>query len=458
MSHPHRLVTAVIAATTLAAALAAPAPAAAGAPTAAPRIPVEQYSLPNGLTVITSRDDRLPVVAVEVRYLVGSGNERPGRTGFAHLFEHLMFQGSGSYDHEYFKPFEPIGGSVNGTTSQDRTNFFERVPSNYLELALFMESDRMENFLPVLSQEKLDNQRDVVLNERRQRYIDQPYGLAHQYLQEALYPAGHPYRHTTIGDPEDVRAATLEDVRGFFAEYYVPANAVLTVVGDFEPARLRSLVELYFGHIPGGKRAELSRPAPLRVGELRHVRQTDDVKLARVYLAWHTPALYAPDDAELDLLATTLSHGKTSRLFQPLVYEKKVAKDVAAYQASQQLSSYFVVQATAAPGIEVEELHAELMAALRAALAVPPREAELVAAVNAYKKDYYARLESVIERAGLLSTYLHTVGTAEYLAQDLARYERATPDEVLAAARRHLDLERHVRVDLVPGVKAGGAQ
>jgi len=457
MPHPHRRIAAVIAATTLAAVLAAP-PAAGGAPTAAPRIPVEQYSLPNGLTVITSRDDRLPVVAVEVRYLVGSGNERRGRTGFAHLFEHLMFQGSASYDHEYFKPFEPIGGSVNGTTSQDRTNFFERVPSNYLELALFMESDRMENFLPVLTQDKLDNQRDVVLNERRQRYIDQPYGLAHEYLQAALYPEGHPYRHTTIGDPADLREASLEDVRGFFSEYYVPANAVLTVVGDFDPGRLRQLVELYFGHIPAGQRTAPPRPPPVQVTELRHVRQTDDVKLARVYLAWITPSLYAPDDAELDLFATTLSHGKTSRLFQPLVYEKKVAKDVAAYQASQQLSSYFVVQATAAPGIEVEELHAELMAALRAALAAPPTEAELVAAVNAYKKDYYARLESVIERAGLLSTYLHTVGTAEFLTQDLARYERATPEAVLAAARRHLDLERHVRVDIVPGVKAGGAQ
>ncbi len=179
----------------------------------------------------------------------------------------------------------------------------------------------MENYLPVLTQEKLDNQRDVVLNERRQRYIDQPYGLAHEYLQAALYPEGHPYRHTTIGDPADLREASLEDVRGFFSEYYVPANAVLTVVGDFDPGRLRQLVELYFGHIPAGQRTAPPRPPPVQVAELRHVRQTDDVKLARVYLAWITPSLYAPDDAELDLFATTLSHGKTSRLFQPLVYD-----------------------------------------------------------------------------------------------------------------------------------------
>ncbi|MBN2197203.1 MAG: insulinase family protein [Polyangiaceae bacterium] len=447
MSLSHRLVPAVLA-TTLSAATAR----------AAPQIPVEQYTLANGLTVITNRDTRLPVVAVEVRYLVGSGNERPGRTGFAHLFEHLMFEGSGSYDHEYFKPFEPIGGSPNGTTSQDRTNYFERVPSNYLELALWMESDRMENFLPVLTQSKLDNQRDVVLNERRQRYIDQPYGMAHEYLSAALYPVGHPYHHTTIGDPDDVSAASLADVQAFFSEYYVPSNAVLTVAGDFEPGSLRELVELYFGHIPAGKRAVLPAPPTPTVTELRHVVQTDDVKLSRIYLAWLTPPLYAPDDAELDILATVLSHGKTSRLFQPLVYEKKVAKDVSAYQASHQLTSFFLVQATAAPDVNVDELHRELMAALRAALDTPPTEAELTAAVNAYKKDYYARLESVVERAGLLSTYFHKLGTADYLTQDLERYAHTTSDQVAAAARRYLDLERHVRVDIVPGVKAGGAK
>lgn len=425
---------------------------------AAPAIPVEQYQLDNGLTVITSRDSRLPVVAVEVRYLVGSGNERPGRTGFAHLFEHLMFQGSGSYDQEYFKPYEPIGGAVNGTTSRDRTNYFERVPSNYLELALWMESDRMENFLPVLTQAKLDNQRDVVLNERRQRYIDQPYGLVYEYLSSALYPVGHPYRHTPIGDPEDVRAATLDDVRAFFAEYYVPANAVLTVVGDFETTALRALVERYFAHIPAGRRAEVPAVAAPPPATVQHLVRTDDVKLPRVHLAWTTPALYAADDAELDLFATVMTQGKSSRLFQPLVYEKKVAKDVAAYQASQKLSSYFVVQATAAPGVGADELHTELMSALRAALAAPPAEAELAAAVNGFKKDYYARLESVIERAGLLSTYFHMTGNADFLGRDFERYVRATPETVIAAARRHLDLDRHVRLDLVPGVKAGGAQ
>lgn len=425
---------------------------------ALPQFPVEQYALDNGLTVILAQDARIPVVAVEVRYLVGSGYEQPGLTGFAHLFEHLMFQGTGSYDHEYFKPFEPIGGVVNGTTSRDRTNYFERVPRNYLELSLWMQSDRMEAFLPALTQEKLTNQRDVVLNERRQRYIDEPYGLAWEYLGAALYPEGHPYHHSTIGDPRDIEGATLDEVRSFYSTYYVPANAVVTIVGDFEPAAARALVAKYFGHLPSGKRAPEPTGGVPRLDAIVHVAQTDDVKLPRLYLAWPTPPLYAADDAELDIFASVLGHGKTSRLFQPLVYEKKVAKDVAAFQASQKLASYFVVTATAAPGVGIEELHRETVAALTQACATPPTEAELTAAVNQFKKDYYARMEDVVERAGLFSTYYHHAGRADYLAEDVGRYTEAKPAQVLAAARRWLPLDRHVRVDIVPGKKAGGAE
>ncbi len=423
-----------------------------------PQFPVEQYQLENGLTVLLAPDDRLPVTAVEVRYLVGSGHEQAGRTGFAHLFEHLMFQGTASYNNEYFAPFEPIGGVVNGTTSRDRTNYYERVPSNYLELSLWMQSDRMEAFLPALSQDKLKNQQDVVLNERRQRYIDEPYGMAWQYMAEELWPVGHPYHHTTIGDPRDIENATLDDVRAFYRQYYVPANAVVTIVGDFATPRAKELVQTYFGHLPGGQRAPDPKGGIPRLSAPIHVQQTDDVKLPRMYLAWPTPPLYAPGDAELDILSSVLTRGKTSRLFQPLVYEKKVAKDVASFQASQKLASYFVVMVTAAPGTTIEELHRETMAALRDALAQPITETELNAAVNHFKKGYFSRMESAIERAGLFSTYYHHAGQANYLAQDVERYTQATTDSVLKESRQWLDLDQLLRIDIVPGVKAGGAE
>lgn len=426
--------------------------ALAGA-SAAPTLPVEQYQLDNGLTVVLSEDRQLPVVAVEVLYRVGSGHERSGRTGFAHLFEHLMFQGSEHFDQEYFKPYEPIGAAVNGTTSRDRTNFYQRLPSNYLELPLWLESDRMQNLLPALSQQKLDNQREVVKNERRQRYENAPYGMAWQYLGEAMYPPGHPYRHTPIGSHEDLSAATLDDVHEFFRQYYVPANAVLALAGDFQRDQAKALVEQYFGRILGGQAAPVpvpvAQPLPPAPAE-KHLTFEDNVSLPRVYLAWHSPALFAPGDAELDLLSNVLSDGKTSRLFRPLVYEKKIAKDVDAFQLSQRLSSMYVIQATAAPGQSVESLYEALLASLNEALATPPSAEELVRSVNAYRKGFYERVEGVQSRASLLATYVLHTGEADFLERDLARYTSATPETVHEAARRLLDPSRAVRLDIVP--------
>ncbi len=435
---------------------AKPAPAApqASASAAAPHVPVEQYKLSNGLTVLLSEDHRLPVVATEVLYLVGSGHEKPGRTGFAHLFEHLMFQGSEHHDAEFFAPFEPIGALINGTTSTDRTNYYERVPSNYLELSLWMESDRMRSLLPVLTQQKLDNQRDVVKNERRQRYEVEPYGLAFYLLSEALYPETHPYHHDTIGSHEDLTAATLTDVQDFFRRYYAPANSVLTIVGDFNPTSTKSLVERYFGDIPGGERAKApSTPMPQLPGIVHWVKK-DDVELPRIYLAWHSPALYAPGDAELDLWSSVLADGKTSRLFQPLVYEQKVAKEVAAFQASEKLSSSFVIMATAAPGVSLDQLQKALEAALAKALATPPTERELERAQNAFKKGFYARIEGVDSRASLLANYYLHTGRADFLAEDLDRYVDATSASVHEAARRYMDPSRYVRLDFVPGERS----
>lgn len=422
-----------------------PPPVTEGAPT----IDVEQYTLENGLTVLLNHDDRLPVVAVEVRYLVGSSHEVEGRSGFAHLFEHLMFQGSANYDEEYFKPLSPIGAAVNGTTSNDRTNYYERVPREYLELALWLESDRMENLLPALTQEKLDNQREVVKNERRQNYEDRPYGMFWLRAFEALFPKGHPYDHTPIGSHADLTAASLDDVKAFFRTYYVPSNAVVTIVGDFDKETIKPLVAKYFGHLAPGKRA--SKPTaemPVLAAD-KHLVEYDEVKLPRVHFLWHTPALYAEGDSALDLLSSVLTEGKTSRLYKPLVYEQKVAKDVAAFQVSMAVGGFYVIRATAAPGKTLDELVTALEAAVQTALATPPSEDEMARIVNGWKKSFFGRVESVLGRAQILSTYYHLAGRPDYLAADLARYTELDAAAVHREAQKWLSKKR-VRIDIVP--------
>jgi zinc protease len=431
-------------------------PSAAEAPTkssALPQLDIETYTLENGLTVILNRDERVPVVAVEVRYLVGSGHEVEGKSGFAHLFEHLMFQGSEHFNQEYFAPFEPIGGRVNGTTNTDRTNYYEQVPAEYLELALWMESDRMGHFLGALDQSRLDNQRDVVKNERRQSYENKPYGMVWKYLQEALYPVGHPYQHTTIGSHEDLTAASLDDVKAFFRQYYAPANAVLTIVGAFDTEDTKAQVARYFGPIAAGKRAAAFADTPTPTATARHFTYADNVKLPRIYLAWPSPALFAEGDSALDLTSTILTDGKTSRLYQPLVYTQKVAKDVQAFQFSHQATSMYVVIATAAPGRTVDELAKALDSALREALATPPTDDEFTRALNGWRKSFFARGESVLERAQRLSNYYHFTGVADYMAADLARYTDLTPAQAHAAARKYLLPDAALRIDIVPGEK-----
>ncbi|MEE2787465.1 MAG: pitrilysin family protein [Myxococcota bacterium] len=416
---------------------------------AALKIDVEQYRLSNGLTVLLNRDDRLPVVAVEIRYLVGAANERPGRSGFAHLFEHLMFQGSANFNDEYFKPLTPIGAAVNGTTNNDRTNYYERVPKEYLELALWLESDRMENLLPALSLKKLNNQREVVKNERRQSYEDRPYGTVWLRLFHNLFPKGHPYDHTTIGSHEDLTAASLDDVKAFFKQYYVPANAVVTIVGDFEPTQAKALVKKYFGHMPAGQRAAKPQAKPVVLAADVHVTEEDEVKLPRVHYAWHSPALYAKGDAALDILSTVLADGKSSRLYKPLVYDQKVAKDVTAFQVSLGLSGFYVIQATAAPGKTLETLVTALNKAIDDALKTPPTNTEMQRALNGWKKSFYGRVESVLTRAQLLSNYYHLAGTANFLTNDLNRYMKLTANDVSTAAKTWLSRHK-VRVDIVP--------
>ena len=415
-----------------------------------PQLKAEIYELENGLTVILDRDTRLPVVAVEVRYMVGSSHEKPGRSGFAHLFEHLMFQGSANFNDEYFKPYEPIGARVNGTTSTDRTNYYEQVPKEFLEVALWMESDRMANLLPVLTQEKLDNQRDVVKNERRQNYEDRPYGMVWLKIFDEIFPEGHPYDHTPIGSHEDLSAATLDDVKSFFKEYYVPKNAIITLSGDFEVEEAKGLVAKYFAGLESGRRAPTPKVAkPVALTESKHIVEYDQVKLPRIHLVFPTPALYATGDAELDVFSSILTSGKNSRLYRDLVLEKKVAKDVAAFQMSMALGSFYVIQATASPDVSIETLSPLLANSLKEALAHPPTEDEMERALNGWKKAFYGPLESAMARAQLLSGYFHLTGDPNYLSKDLNRYLGLTSESVFESAKTNLT-KPNLRIDILP--------
>jgi zinc protease len=418
-----------------------------------PLLACEQYQLKNGLTVILSPDSSLPIVATEMVYLVGSGHEVAGKTGFAHLFEHLMFQGSKHYDKEYFTPFEPIGASVNGTTNTDRTNYYEHVPSEYAELTLWLESDRMRSLLPVLTQQKLDNQRDVVKNERRQRYEMTPYGMGHWYLLEALYPESHPYHHDTIGSHEDLTRASLDDVQKFFQQYYVPANAALVMAGDFDVEATKSWIEKYFGDMNPGRRAATPVAPKARPGRIHWVVE-DAVQLPRIYLAFETPALLSPDDAELDLLASILApgaDGKASRLYQALVDGRKLAKEISAYQLSRRLGGMFVIEATAAPGIGLDELGPALEEELSKALATLPGDAELERVRSGFKKGFFHRIESVGDRASLLGSYFLQTGKANMIDSDYRRYQKASPESVYRAGQRYLAGPNRVRLDFIPG-------
>src|SRR6188768_208525 len=341
-------------------------------------IPFTQHTLENGLRVILHEDHRLPMVAVNLWYHVGSKNEHPGRTGFAHLFEHLMFEGSQHYDKGYFHPLQEAGALLNGSTNADRTNYWEVVPSNALELAMWMESDRMGYLLPALTDAKFENQRDVVLNERRQQYENRPYGLAGMAIVAALYPPDHPYHWLTIGEAADIRAAHIDDVRAFFQRYYHPGNASLAMAGDIDPVKGLALAESYFAEIPGGERpGPVSVTVPGAPAEDVRLVLEDRVELPRLYLAWHSPALFGDGDAELDLVGEVLSSGKTSRLYRALVYEQRIATEVAASQNSRELGSFFQIVATAAPGRTLAEVERAISKELAAFLAKGPTGTEL---------------------------------------------------------------------------------
>jgi zinc protease len=418
-------------------------------------IPFERYELDNGLEVLLSHDDSLPVAHVEVWYHVGSKDEVAGRSGFAHLFEHLMFNGSQHWDDEYFAPLQPLGAQMNGTTNTERTNYYETVPSNALELALWMEADRMGFLLPALTVEKLDNQRDVVRNERRQNYEIRPYAKARKAVNEAIWPEGHPYHHLTIGSHEDLEAASMDDVATFFKTWYVPNNATLTVVGDFDEAATKGWIERYFGPIPRGPQPSpvTSAEAPLPAAQTLEL--TDNVQLPRLQWTWRSPAFFEPGDADLDVLSSLLTDGKSSRLYKRLVFDDRIAKDVSAYQASAGLGSTYNVVVTLAPGHDVAEAQAALTEELGRFLAEGPTAAEVARAKNGWKKMFFGRMERVAGRAGLMQSYNHFRGDPGWIAKDLARYVAVDAASIKQQAAATLLDAHRVEVIVRPQAEEG---
>jgi zinc protease len=422
-------------------------------------LPFTKRTLTNGLDVIVHEAHHVPIVAVNLWYHVGSKNEQPGRTGFAHLFEHLMFEGSANHDSGYFAPLQAAGGQLNGSTNADRTNYWEVVPTNAVDLALWMESDRMAYLLPALTKERFETQRDVVLNERRQNYENRPYGLAMMAVVATLFPPDHPYHWMTIGSADDIKAMEFEDVREFFRTYYRPANASLVLAGDIATSEGFDLAERYFGDIPAGV-----RPAPVRASasldtEVRLVLE-DRVELPRLYFGWHTPAMFEPGDAELDLAADMLANGKTARLYQTLVYERRVALDVSAAQQSREIAGFFVLAVTAAPGASLADLAAAVDEEIGRLHAGGPTSAEMERAEAQAEAQFVYHLQTVGGFGGKsdqLNAYNVMRGDPGFFGRDLDRYRQATPEGVRDAARRYLTPGGRVVLSVVPRGRASEA-
>ncbi|HEV8393353.1 MAG TPA: pitrilysin family protein [Vicinamibacterales bacterium] len=422
-------------------------------------LPYTKRTLDNGLDVIVHEDHHVPIVAVNLWYHVGSKNEQPGRTGFAHLFEHLMFEGGEHQKAGYFAPLQAAGGQLNGSTNTDRTNYWEVVPTNAVDLALWMESDRMAYLLPALTKERFETQRDVVLNERRQNYENRPYGLALMALVASLFPPTHPYSWSTIGSSEDIKAMEFEDVRAFFRTYYASSNASLVLAGDIATDRAADLAERYFGDIPAGvKPAPVTATASL-AGERRLLLE-DRVDRPRIYMAWLTPAMYEAGDAELDLIGDLLANGKTARLYKTLVYDRRVALDVSAAQQSREMAGYFVLAVTAAPGGSLTALAAAVDEEIGVLAAGGPTAAEMERAEAQAEANFVYHLQTVggfDGKSDQLNAYNVFRGDPGFFARDLDRYRLATPESVREAARRYLSPDRRVVLSVVPRGRAADA-
>ncbi|MCP4658740.1 MAG: insulinase family protein, partial [bacterium] len=414
----------------------------------------------NGLQVVLHRDPTLPLVSVNIWYHVGSKNEQPGRTGLAHLFEHLLFQGSrhvGTNDH--FRYVQQAGGIANGSTWYDRTTYYETLPADYLDLALWLESDRMGYFLPAINQEKLDNQREVVINERRQKIDNQPYGGAFERLHELLYPPGHPYRHPVIGYVEDLAAAALDDVCSFFRSFYVPNNAVLALAGgiDYDTALRR--IEHYFGDIPGGEpvlQPTMPSVLPWTGDDERRVILADRVQLPRVYMAFCGPGYGDPGWYAADLLATALSDGRSSVMYEDLVYRRQLAQDVGCYVFPTEAMATVAVIATARPGIDPEALENALCEHLERVAREPLADRRLERARNRLLTGHYGQLQTLDRRADLLSHFTTFFDDPTRVAGEASAYEQLTAEDLVAFAAQHCGSRQRAVVTVVPDNGAPG--
>ncbi len=431
----------------------------AGAPAgrpAAPALPIESHALPNGLRVVLQPDRRQPLVAINLWYHVGSRNEVPGRTGLAHLFEHMLFQGSqhvGTNDH--FRYLQQVGGVANGSTWFDRTNYFETLPSHHLDLGLWLESDRMGYLLPALDHDKLETQRQVVLNERRQRIDNQPYGRAFERLHELLYPPGHPYSWPVIGYEPDIAGATLDEVVEFFRTHYVPANAVLTLAGDFEPRQALGRVEHYFGEVAAGTAPQAPRQRPVWPSAERREVLPDRVELARVYLGFTVPAVGDRRCDAAELLAIVLGDGRSSPLYRDLVHDRELAQEVWAAVLPMEIQSTFLLVATARPGVEPDRLEEALRGHLATASRGELAADELERARNRMVAAHLGALQSLDRRADLLSRATTFFDDPERLNRELERYLGLGAGEPAAVATDFLRPDRGVVVHVVPAVGGG---
>ena len=415
-------------------------------------VPYTRTTLPNGLDVIVHEDHRMPMAAVNVWYHVGSKNERPGLTGLAHLFEHLMFEGSAHQPGGYFGPLQEAGASLNGSTSTDRTNYWELVPIAALRLALWMEADRMGWLLPALTDERLSTQRGVVINERRQSYENRPYGLAQFVLMSAMFPPDHPYHWPTIGETADLHAATLDDVRAFFTRYYHPANASLAVAGDVDTDSVLRLVEELYGDIPAGEAVTAITP-PAPVAEPRRLVMEDRVELPRLYIAWPSPGLFAADDAELDLVSDLMANGRTSRLYSRLIHDRRVAVELAAGQTSRELGGTFQIIASAAPGHTLDDLEAAIYEELDRFIQKGPTEDEVLRGRAQAETAFVYRVQSLGGFGGKtdqLNAYNIYKRQPDFFQDDLNRYLIATPASLREAAARWFGRRRATTLAVVP--------
>ena len=424
------------------------------------KIPFTKSALPNGMVVILSEDHSVPQVVVNTTYRVGSRMEREGRTGFAHLFEHLMFMGTRRAPRGTFDGWmEAAGGRNNAWTAEDRTDYFDVAPPGALPLLLWLEADRMRDLGPLIDQEKLDLQRVVVLNERRQSIENRPYGVEELQLPELLWPEGHPYHHPVIGSPQHLQAASVADVKEFFATWYDPADASLVVAGDFDPQKARAIIDQYFAGIPShGRPVE---PTASRPGDdkttltgVKRATVSDNVELAKVVLAWQSPRHFGPGDAAMDLLASVLSSGKASRLYKSLVYEQKIAQDVDATQQSGALASSFVVEATVRPNIEPSKVEKALLEEVARLTQAAVTKEELDRARNEYEMAFVDRLQSVEQRASLLNMYEAEKGDPGFVRQDLGRYRQATAEDLQTVAKKVLLPDAMVVLTILPNKEA----